>query len=52
MTGEKWPGHSQLTSLMVGGKTYEGKCGSTDQSERVKLGDTFFHNGPHRTVGP
>ncbi|AZM56163.1 Wall-associated protein [Streptomyces sp. WAC 01529] len=45
-TGGKWSDHSQLTSLTVGGKTYAGQYGSTDQSERVKLGDTFFHNGP------
>ncbi|MGW6529114.1 RHS repeat-associated core domain-containing protein [Streptomyces venezuelae] len=45
-TGEQWSDHSQLTSLTVGGATYEGRYGSTDQSERVKLGDTYFHNGP------
>ncbi|MBW5423344.1 RHS repeat protein [Streptomyces sp. BG9H] len=45
-TGEKWSDHSQLTSLSVAGKTYAGQYGSTDQSERVKLGDTYFHNGP------
>jgi hypothetical protein len=31
---------------MVGGKAYAGQYGSTDQSERIKLGDTAFHNGP------
>ncbi|MEV7192689.1 RHS repeat-associated core domain-containing protein [Streptomyces sp. NPDC093510] len=46
-TGEKWSDHSQLTSLTVAGKTYAGQYGSTDQSERIKLGDTYFHNGPH-----
>ncbi|RAJ76903.1 RHS repeat-associated protein [Streptomyces sp. PsTaAH-137] len=45
-TGEKWSDHSQLTSLTVGGKTYTGQYGSTDQSERIRLGDTYFHNGP------
>ncbi|MGW7199040.1 RHS repeat-associated core domain-containing protein [Streptomyces chryseus] len=45
-TAEKWSDYSQLTSLTVGGKTYAGQYGSTDQSERIKLGDTFFHNGP------
>nr|WP_232627224.1 RHS repeat-associated core domain-containing protein [Streptomyces alfalfae] len=45
-TGEKWSDHSQLTSLTVGGTTYAGQYGSTDQSERIKLGDTYFHNGP------
>ncbi|MCT7352983.1 DUF6531 domain-containing protein [Streptomyces sp. 15-116A] len=45
-TAETWSDYSQLTSLTVGGKTYAGQYGSTDQSERIKLGDTFFHNGP------
>jgi RHS repeat-associated protein len=45
-TGEKWSDYSQMTSITVGGKTYAGQYGSTDQSERIKLGDTFFHNGP------
>ncbi|MEU9026234.1 RHS repeat-associated core domain-containing protein [Streptomyces sp. NPDC048383] len=45
-TAEKWSDHSQMTSVTVGGKTYAGQYGSTDQSERIKLGDTFFHNGP------
>ncbi|HET6859639.1 MAG TPA: RHS repeat-associated core domain-containing protein [Streptomyces sp.] len=45
-TAEKWSDYSQLTQLTVGGKTYDAQYGSTDQSERIKLGDTFFHNGP------
>ncbi|MEW2551515.1 RHS repeat-associated core domain-containing protein [Streptomyces zhihengii] len=45
-TAAKWSDHSQMTSVTVGGKTYAGQYGSTDQSERIKLGDTFFHNGP------
>ncbi|MGW1115452.1 RHS repeat-associated core domain-containing protein [Streptomyces albidoflavus] len=45
-TASQWNGFSQNTSLTVGGKTYAGQYGSTDQSERIKLGDTFFHNGP------
>ncbi len=45
-TGEKWSGHSQLTSLTLDSKKYDGQYGSTDQSERIKLGDTYFHNGP------
>lgn len=45
-TGVKWSDHSQMTSITTGGKTYAGQYGSTDQSERIKLGDTFFHNGP------
>ncbi|MFI9809443.1 RHS repeat-associated core domain-containing protein [Streptomyces sp. NPDC052301] len=45
-TGEKWTDHSQMSSITVGGNTYAGQYGSTDQSERIKLGDTYFHNGP------
>ncbi|MER6189531.1 RHS repeat-associated core domain-containing protein [Streptomyces cyaneofuscatus] len=45
-TGIKWSDHSQMTSITTGGTTYAGQHGSTDQSERIKLGDTFFHNGP------
>ncbi|WP_240466432.1 RHS repeat-associated core domain-containing protein, partial [Streptomyces sp. S5] len=45
-TGETWSDLSQLTSLTVAGKTYPGQYASTDQSERIALGDTFFHNGP------
>ncbi|MFJ9976048.1 RHS repeat-associated core domain-containing protein [Streptomyces cyaneofuscatus] len=45
-TGVKWSDHSQMTSITTSGKTYAGQYGSTDQSERIKLGDTFFHNGP------
>ncbi|RZD87060.1 Wall-associated protein [Streptomyces albidoflavus] len=45
-TGSQWNGFSQNTSLAVSGTTYAAQYGSTDQSERIKLGDTFFHNGP------
>ncbi|WP_434097401.1 RHS repeat-associated core domain-containing protein [Streptomyces massasporeus] len=45
-TAEKWTDHSQMSSITVAGKTYAGQYGSTDQSERIKLGDTSFHNGP------
>ncbi|MGW9306246.1 RHS repeat-associated core domain-containing protein [Streptomyces cyaneofuscatus] len=45
-TGMKWTDYSQMASITTGGKTYAGQYGSTDQSERIKLGDTFFHNGP------
>ncbi|MER6130716.1 RHS repeat-associated core domain-containing protein [Streptomyces sp. NPDC001815] len=45
-TGEKWSDFSQLTSLTVGGKTYPGEYGSTDSSERHRLGDTYYHPGP------
>ncbi|WP_343235726.1 RHS repeat-associated core domain-containing protein [Streptomyces sp. SID10815] len=45
-TNETWTDHSQMSSITVNNKTYAGQYGSTDQSERVKLGDTLFHNGP------
>ncbi|MFI2645776.1 RHS repeat-associated core domain-containing protein [Streptomyces sp. NPDC018610] len=45
-TGEMWTDHSQMSSITVNDKTYAGQYGSTDQSERIKLGDTYFHNGP------
>ncbi|TKT11057.1 RHS repeat-associated core domain-containing protein, partial [Streptomyces galbus] len=45
-TGETWTDHSQMSSITVNAKTYAGQYGSTDQSERIKLGDTLFHNGP------
>lgn len=45
-TGETWSDHSQMTSITVAGETYTGQYGSTDQSERIRLGDTYFHNGP------
>ncbi len=35
-----------MASITVAAKTYAGQYGSTDQSERIKLGDTYFHNGP------
>ncbi|MEU6393646.1 RHS repeat-associated core domain-containing protein [Streptomyces sp. NPDC046939] len=50
-TGETWTDHSQLTSLTVGGKSYTGQYSSTDQSERIRLGDTYFHNGPIGLAG-
>ncbi|MEC7054778.1 RHS repeat-associated core domain-containing protein [Streptomyces violaceochromogenes] len=45
-TGEKWTDHSQMSSITVAGRTHAGQYGSTDQSERIRLGDTLFHNGP------
>ncbi|MBB6439638.1 RHS repeat-associated core domain-containing protein [Streptomyces candidus] len=45
-TGGTWSDFSQLTSTTVGGKTYAGEYGSTDSSERHRLGDTYFHHGP------
>ncbi|WP_329014131.1 RHS repeat-associated core domain-containing protein [Streptomyces sp. NBC_00690] len=45
-TAGQWSDYAQLTSLTIGATTYTGQYGSTDQSERIRLGDTFFHNGP------
>jgi RHS repeat-associated protein len=45
-TGETWSDYSQLTSITVGGTTHTAQYGSTDQSERIRLGQTYFHNGP------
>lgn len=45
-TGETWTDYSQMSSITANGKTYGGQYGSTDQSERIRLGDTYFHNGP------
>ncbi|SES18892.1 RHS repeat-associated core domain-containing protein [Streptomyces qinglanensis] len=41
-----WSEFSQLTSTTVSGKTYDGQYASTDNSERVKIGATYFHHGP------
>lgn len=35
-----------MSSITVNGKAYAGRYGSTDQSERIRLGETVFHNGP------
>ncbi|MFF8873332.1 hypothetical protein [Streptomyces massasporeus] len=40
-TAEKWIDHSPMWSITLAGMTYAGRHGSADQSERVKLGDTF-----------
>lgn len=45
-TGDTWSDYSQMTSITTEGKTYVGQYGSTDQSERIKPGDIYFHNGP------
>ncbi|MFE7119985.1 RHS repeat-associated core domain-containing protein [Streptomyces sp. NPDC057654] len=45
-THEQWSDFSQLTSLTVGNTNYEAAYGSTDSSERTRLGNTAFHNGP------
>ena len=45
-TGSTWSDFSQLTSTTVGGHKYDAEYASTDNSERVKVGDTFFHQGP------
>lgn len=45
-TRVEWSDYSQMTSITTGGTMYAGQYGSTDQSERIKLGDAFFHNEP------
>ncbi|MFI0975553.1 RHS repeat-associated core domain-containing protein [Streptomyces sp. NPDC021093] len=50
-TAGVWSDHSQQTAVTVAGKTYNGLYGSTDQSERLFLGDTTFHNGPLGLAG-
>ncbi|MFG3101732.1 RHS repeat-associated core domain-containing protein [Streptomyces sp. NPDC048182] len=45
-TAETWTDHSQLSSITARDTTFDGQYASTDQSERIKLGTTLFHNGP------
>ncbi|RCG23908.1 RHS repeat protein [Streptomyces reniochalinae] len=45
-TNSTWSDFSQLTSTTVGGTKYDAEYASTDNSERVKVGATFFHQGP------
>ncbi|WP_308294459.1 hypothetical protein [Streptomyces sp. RKAG290] len=42
-TGEKWSDYARMTSVTVAGTTYAGQYGSTDQSERIKLGEVGGH---------
>nr|WP_051096291.1 RHS repeat-associated core domain-containing protein [Streptomyces sulphureus] len=45
-TSNTWSDFSQLTATTTGGTDYEGEYASTDNSERVRFGDTHFHQGP------
>ncbi|MET9115603.1 RHS repeat-associated core domain-containing protein [Streptomyces longwoodensis] len=45
-TAEQYTGYGQLKSLTTGGTSYAAQYASTDGSERTRLGDTVFHNGP------
>ncbi|MFJ8187876.1 RHS repeat-associated core domain-containing protein [Streptomyces sp. NPDC096105] len=43
-TNETWTDHSQLSSITTGGKSYDLVHAGTDNSERTKLGPTWFHH--------
>ncbi|GAA2092427.1 hypothetical protein GCM10009801_58920 [Streptomyces albiaxialis] len=45
-TDSKWIDFSQNTALTQGGKEFQVKYASTDNSERVQFGDTALHHGP------
>ncbi|MEU6059061.1 RHS repeat-associated core domain-containing protein [Streptomyces sp. NPDC047097] len=45
-SAEQYTGYGQLKSLTTGGTAYQAQYASTDSSERTRLGDTVFHNGP------
>ncbi|WP_353945307.1 RHS repeat-associated core domain-containing protein [Streptomyces sp. HUAS MG91] len=45
-TAETYTDFSQLSSITTNGTARAGQYASTDSSERVKLGETVFHNGP------
>jgi RHS repeat-associated protein len=45
-TDAQWNDLSQMTSITHDGTLYPAEYASTDQSERTRLGDTIFHNGP------
>ncbi|MCS0637538.1 DUF6531 domain-containing protein [Streptomyces sp. LP05-1] len=45
-TNEQYTAYGQLKSLTTGGTSYAAQYASTDSSERTRLGDTVFHNGP------
>ncbi|MEU7151182.1 RHS repeat-associated core domain-containing protein [Streptomyces sp. NPDC045456] len=50
-TDERWTDFSQLASITTGGTAYGAAYASTDNSERTRLGDTVFHNGPLGLAG-
>ncbi|MER6159536.1 RHS repeat-associated core domain-containing protein [Streptomyces sp. NPDC001868] len=43
-TNETWTDHSQLSGITVGGTAYDLVHAGTDNSERTKLGSTWFHH--------
>ncbi|MFF9027811.1 RHS repeat-associated core domain-containing protein [Streptomyces iakyrus] len=43
-TNETWTDHSQLSGITAGGKSYDLVHAGTDNSERTKLGSTWFHH--------
>ncbi|MGW0649014.1 RHS repeat-associated core domain-containing protein [Streptomyces umbrinus] len=43
-TSETWTDHSQLSGITQGGTTYDLVHAGTDNSERTKLGSTWFHH--------
>ncbi|TDT42046.1 RHS repeat-associated protein [Streptomyces sp. BK208] len=45
-SAEQYTDYGQLKSLTTGGTSYAAQYASTDSSERTRLGDTVFHNGP------
>ncbi|MFJ8988820.1 RHS repeat domain-containing protein [Streptomyces sp. NPDC102279] len=45
-TAETWTDFSQMSAITTGGTARAGQYASTDSSERTKLGETTFHNGP------
>ncbi|MFI2720720.1 RHS repeat-associated core domain-containing protein [Streptomyces collinus] len=43
-TNETWTDYSQLSAITAGGKNYDLVHAGTDNSERTKLGSTWFHH--------
>ncbi|GAB2896803.1 RHS repeat-associated core domain-containing protein [Streptomyces deserti] len=43
-TNETWTDYSQLSTITAGGKSYDLVHAGTDNSERTKLGSTWFHH--------
>ncbi|MEU7283054.1 RHS repeat-associated core domain-containing protein [Streptomyces sp. NPDC045431] len=43
-SGETWSDHSQLKTITTGGTARDASHAGTDNSERTKLGDTWFHH--------
>ncbi|MGX1372234.1 RHS repeat-associated protein [Streptomyces canus] len=43
-TNETWTDHSQLSAITVAGTAYDLVHAGTDNSERTKLGSTWFHH--------